>query len=269
MQAGVYLQDDIRLRKNLTLSPGVRYEAQTHLNDYNNVGPRFGVTWAPFKSGKTTLRGSAGMFYDWLSTGTYEQTLRVDGFRQRELNIINPSYPFPDSIGAIAADEQLPARLRSRHAADDAAERRASTRRSRRRSASSATYARHARRRPAARLNLNAPVNGVRPDAEFANVVEVGSDARSRAQSVSVNSSFSLAAPSPGAPGEAASTGGARRSYVRLLQPRKSENNTDGAFSILPINTPDTEWGPAPWRLAASLNLSVSTRHAQELQLDI
>ena len=91
----MYLQDDIRVRKNLTLSPGVRYEAQTHLSDYNNVGPRFGVTWSPGKSGKTTLRGSAGIFYDWLSTGIYEQTLRVDGFRQRELNIINPPYPEP------------------------------------------------------------------------------------------------------------------------------------------------------------------------------
>ena len=30
LQAGVYLQDDIRVRRNLTFSPGVRYEAQTH-----------------------------------------------------------------------------------------------------------------------------------------------------------------------------------------------------------------------------------------------
>ena len=83
------------MRKNLTLSPGVRYEVQTHLSDYNNFGPRFGVTWAPFKSGRTTLRASAGIFYDWFSAGTYEQTLRVDGFRQQELNIVNPSFPEP------------------------------------------------------------------------------------------------------------------------------------------------------------------------------
>ena len=99
IQAGIYLQDDIRVRKNLTLSPGIRYELQTHLSDVNNFGPRFGVTWSPGKSGKTTLRGSAGIFYDWLSTGTYEQTLRVDGFRQREVNIIDPSYPDPGPPG--------------------------------------------------------------------------------------------------------------------------------------------------------------------------
>src|SRR5206468_6048341 len=43
VQAALYLQDDIRVRKNLTLSPGLRYEAQTHLRDYNNIGPRFGM----------------------------------------------------------------------------------------------------------------------------------------------------------------------------------------------------------------------------------
>ena len=56
----LYVQDDIRVRKSLTLTPGLRYEAQTHLDDYNAFGPRVGVTWAPFKNGKTTLRGSAG-----------------------------------------------------------------------------------------------------------------------------------------------------------------------------------------------------------------
>ena len=74
VQAGVYVQDDMRISKNLTLSPGIRFEAQTHLADHSNVGPRMGITWSPFKAGKTSLRASAGIFYDWLSSGTYEQT---------------------------------------------------------------------------------------------------------------------------------------------------------------------------------------------------
>src|SRR5262249_16207631 len=73
VQAGFYIQDDIKPRKNLTLSPGLRYEIQTHVHDLRDLGPRFGATWAPFASGKTTLRGSVGVFYDWLPTGTYEQ----------------------------------------------------------------------------------------------------------------------------------------------------------------------------------------------------
>ena len=46
------------------------------------------------------MRASAGVFYDWLASGTYEQTLRVDGFRQRDLNILNPLYPNVGTLGA-------------------------------------------------------------------------------------------------------------------------------------------------------------------------
>jgi hypothetical protein len=44
LQGGIYVQDDIRLRPNLTLTPGVRYEMQTHVRDYNNIAPRAGIT---------------------------------------------------------------------------------------------------------------------------------------------------------------------------------------------------------------------------------
>src|SRR4029078_5109 len=74
IMGGFYVQADVKVRKNLTITPGLRYEAQTHVPDILNFGPRFGITWAPFKSGKTTLRASAGIFHDWLPQGTYEQT---------------------------------------------------------------------------------------------------------------------------------------------------------------------------------------------------
>ena len=59
MLGAVYVQDDIRVRRNLSLSPGLRYEAQTHVRDFNNFGPRFGVTWSPGANGRTSLRASA------------------------------------------------------------------------------------------------------------------------------------------------------------------------------------------------------------------
>src|SRR5262245_4301828 len=101
VQAGMYLQDDIRVRKNLTLTPGIRYELQTHVHDFSNVGPRFGFTWAPFANGRTTVRSSVGVFYDWLPTFVYDQTQRVDGFHQLELNIVNPLYPDPGTGGPV------------------------------------------------------------------------------------------------------------------------------------------------------------------------
>ncbi|HKE60469.1 MAG TPA: carboxypeptidase regulatory-like domain-containing protein [Pyrinomonadaceae bacterium] len=98
-QFGWYLQDDYRLRKNLTLSYGVRQEFQTNLGDNLNVAPRLGFIWSPLKSGTVTVRGGAGVFYDWFAAQTYEQTLRVDGQRQRDLVISHPGFPDPISGG--------------------------------------------------------------------------------------------------------------------------------------------------------------------------
>jgi len=94
-QFGVYAQDDFRVRKNLTLSYGARYEAQTHVPGKFNIAPRFGFVWSPLKSGAVTIRGGSGIFYDWFAAQTYEQTLRVDGQRQRDLVVANPGFPNP------------------------------------------------------------------------------------------------------------------------------------------------------------------------------
>ncbi len=98
-QFGWYVQDDFRVRKNLTLSYGVRHEVQNHVPGKFNVAPRFGFVWSPLKSGAVTIRGGSGIFYDWFAAQTYEQTLRVDGQRQRDLVIANPGYPNPFSGG--------------------------------------------------------------------------------------------------------------------------------------------------------------------------
>jgi len=105
-QAGLFVQDDWRARKNLTLSGGLRYELQTHLGDRWNVAPRAGFAWSPFAGGRTTVRGGGGIFYDWLDAQTYEQTLRVDGLRQQDLVVRNPGYP--DPFAGDASQEVLP-----------------------------------------------------------------------------------------------------------------------------------------------------------------
>src|SRR6185503_12062016 len=99
-QVGWYVQDDWRVRKNLTLSYGVRHELQNHVPDKFNFAPRIGVVWSPKKNGTITFRGGAGMFYDWYAAQVFEQTLRVDGERQRDLVIVNPGYPNPFSSGS-------------------------------------------------------------------------------------------------------------------------------------------------------------------------
>jgi TonB dependent receptor len=61
---GFFVQDEWRLKANLTVSYGLRYETETILNDRNNFGPRFALAYDPFKSGKTVIRLGAGLFYN-------------------------------------------------------------------------------------------------------------------------------------------------------------------------------------------------------------
>jgi len=84
---GVFLQDSWRLKQNLTMNYGVRYDveftptfaainamsqaAQDALGitqgiprDTNNIAPRIGFAWDPWNDGKTVIRASYGLFYD-------------------------------------------------------------------------------------------------------------------------------------------------------------------------------------------------------------
>ena len=229
VQAGFYLQDDIRLRRNLTLTPGVRYEVQNHLDDYNNIMPRVGLTWSPNKSGATTLRVSYGIFYDWISTNVYEQTLRVDGFRQQEVNIIDPSYPDPGDAGVAPAtnrylysDNVLMATTKRLSAGIN--------QRINSRMSFGVSYADSRASDRARGHNLNAPAAGVRPDPEFANIVEVISDGSMWSRSLNTNFSFNLATPSPAL--QQARFNWRRMSVFGNFGINKSRNNSDGAFSI-------------------------------------
>ncbi len=61
---GLFINDEIRLKSNLTLNFGTRYERETILFDKNNWGPRLGIAWDPFKKGKGVIRFGGGMFYN-------------------------------------------------------------------------------------------------------------------------------------------------------------------------------------------------------------
>jgi carboxypeptidase family protein len=272
-QAGVYIQDDIRVRRTLTFSPGVRYEVQAHLNDFNNFGPRFGVTWAPFKNAKTTFRASAGMFYDWLSTNTYEQSLRVDGFRQRELNIIDPIYPDPGNIGLVppvnryllGPDLHMARNSRISAGVDHAIRPRLRV---------GALYAYIRGQELLHGVNENAPVDGVRPDPSFANVIEVVSDARSVQHTLTLNANAGAPpGPPPGAGGPLWNF--KRISFNGSYTLGSIKNDTDGDFSASATGRLASEWGPtandvrhrafvgvntqALRNFSASLNLNVSS----------
>jgi hypothetical protein len=74
-----FVQDEYRINSRLTLNLGVRYElilfpvlderapyelSRRVNNDKNNIAPRIGISYSPFKDGKTVIRASYGLFYD-------------------------------------------------------------------------------------------------------------------------------------------------------------------------------------------------------------
>ncbi len=61
---GVFVQDEWRLKPNLVVSYGLRFENESIVHDRNNFGPRVAFSYDPFKSGKTVIRGGAGIFYN-------------------------------------------------------------------------------------------------------------------------------------------------------------------------------------------------------------
>lgn len=61
---GFFFQDEWRIKSNLVLSYGLRWERESIIDDVNNWGPRLSVAYDPFKSGKTVIRIGAGIFYN-------------------------------------------------------------------------------------------------------------------------------------------------------------------------------------------------------------
>lgn len=88
-----FVQEDWRVRSNLTVSFGLRHEFQTHLPDKMNVAPRLGFAWAPGGSRRTAIRGGFGLFFDRLQENLVLSVRRSR--RQEQLIILDPGFPDP------------------------------------------------------------------------------------------------------------------------------------------------------------------------------
>ncbi|MEO7142138.1 MAG: carboxypeptidase regulatory-like domain-containing protein, partial [Bryobacteraceae bacterium] len=108
---GLFVNDDWRVRQNLTVSYGLRYEAQTNYGDKSDWAPRIGIAWGldggANRPTKTVLRVGFGTFYDRLADSLVLNALRFNGVTQQSYLILNPTfYPAIPSTDVLAAGKQ-------------------------------------------------------------------------------------------------------------------------------------------------------------------
>ncbi len=113
--AGGFIQDSWRIRSNLTVNYGLRYDVEftpqfapenpiaaygdqfLHLakgvpRDYNNFAPRIGIAWDPQNNGKNVIRASYGLFYDHPLLGLVFLADQADGTKAPQI-VLFPGAP--------------------------------------------------------------------------------------------------------------------------------------------------------------------------------
>lgn len=242
-----FVQDDYRVRRSLMINLGLRHEFQTHSNDRVNLSPRLGASWTPSSRARTTLRASMGVVHTPMSAGVYLQTLLLDGRRQSDIVISNPGYPDPISLGVeqasppasvIRVDPQLDVPFTHRYSLELA---QPIGKYFRFRGTLSRQIGDHLFRS----RDVNAPIDGARPDPSLRAVTQLESTARSQTDAVQTELSVSY---------PPRHLWGSVRYVIGT-----AINETDGPFSLPPDSFDLTgEWGPARGdarqRVSASLN---------------
>src|SRR5450755_3654181 len=121
---GFFVQDDFRIRPNVTMNLGVRYDVTNPIKDvhnqlanydpnspsgivqvgqgisspyptnYNNVSPRVGLAWDVFGTGKTVVRSGFGLIFE-------QPSIRTFMFNGGGLNLNPSGVPYVDGSGNL------------------------------------------------------------------------------------------------------------------------------------------------------------------------
>jgi hypothetical protein len=200
--AGPYFQDDWRLRPNVTLSYGLRFETQNNFGDHADFAPRIGLAWGiggnAKKSPKTVLRVGSGMFYDRFTYDLFLRQERLNGATQQQFLVTNPQFylfntPAPGSLPQSNPTTYLPnPNLRAPYTIQTGI----SLERQLTKSANlSVTYltSRGVHQFFTTNLNPADPVTGLRPNGMNQNIFQYQSEGIFKQNQLIVNSSIRLA----------------------------------------------------------------------------
>jgi hypothetical protein len=108
VDAGLFIQDDWKVRQNVTLSYGLRFETQNNFSDKSDFAPRVGLAWGIGGNAKnppkTILRAGFGIFYDRFTYDLVETQQRFNLLNplQQQMQIQSPIFflPIPNPVPA-------------------------------------------------------------------------------------------------------------------------------------------------------------------------
>jgi hypothetical protein len=244
---GWYLQDNYRVNRSLLINMVLRHDMQNRLSDWANFSPRIGANWT-LPGRRTTLRASVGVWPVFFDAGLYEQTLWANGQQQRDIVISSPGYPDPFS-GGIPLASQPASIVRAHSGIVMPYTRRVSigidrslTSWARLRANYSHGIGRHLFRS----RDLNAPIDGIRPEAGFRNITLLETTARSQNRSLDMNVMLNHRP---------------RRFSANIGYTfGEALNETDGALSLPPDSFDlSNEWGPARQDIRHRLQVSMNS----------
>jgi hypothetical protein len=107
---GLYFEDEWKMNANMTLTPGVRYETQSHIRDHADFGPRLSYGWSigakDKKPAKAIFRAGVGLFYQRFTPDLVLNAARQNGVLQQQYVVNNPDFypnlPSPSELGPAA-----------------------------------------------------------------------------------------------------------------------------------------------------------------------
>ena len=94
---GLYAEDQWRIRRNMSLNLGLRYETQNIIHDHTDFAPRVGFAWAlgHGNNAKTVIRSGFGIFYDRFLESQVIEARHLNGVNQTQYIVTNPDF-FPN-----------------------------------------------------------------------------------------------------------------------------------------------------------------------------
>lgn len=113
LDAGVFFLDNWRVRPNVIVAYGLRYETQNEISDHMDFAPRLSLAWAFGRGQKASPRNvvrlGVGVFYARFAQGLALNARQLNGQNQRQVIFQDPNfYPSVPDLGTLEGSVTAP-----------------------------------------------------------------------------------------------------------------------------------------------------------------